>query len=135
MPIKRLKPVKSVVAGKVLAPAKSVVNRTPAEQLAAVTVKIADVTARIRRLRVTAIVAVIAGLAIFVGVIAVTWMFTDYIVFWGLPVVLLGGGVGAFCAKVTGDLGIELVALNSERRALARQIPDQPYGHAPAEAP
>jgi hypothetical protein len=135
MPLKRVKPVQSIVARKALAPTKTLVSRTPAEQFATLDVRIAEVTARMRRLRVAATAAVMGGLAIFVGLMGVTWAFTDYILFWGAPAVLLGGSVGAYCAKVSGELGNDLRALSLERRALAKQIPDQPYGHAPAEAP
>jgi hypothetical protein len=135
MPIKRLQPVKSVVAGEPLKPVKSAVNRTPAERLERVDLQIAEITARIRRLRVLAVSAIVTGLAIFVAVLLVTWIFTDYIVLWGLPVVLLGAGVGGFCAKTNAGLGNELLVLNRERRALAKEVPDRPYGHAPAETP
>jgi hypothetical protein len=135
MPIKRLKPVKSVVAGKALAPAKSVVVMPPPERLRNVEHQIAAITVRTRKLTLLSVFALIGGVVTFGVVVLLTWLFTDYIVFWTGIIAVLGGGASALCAKATGDLGNELRALQRERRELLAQIPQPPYGHAPVEAP
>jgi hypothetical protein len=135
MPIKRLKPVKSVVAGEPLKPVKTVVSRTPEERMAYVDSQITQVTARMRKLKRLSLASVSVGVGLTAGISALFWYQTGSILYWELPLGVLGVAGFAYCAKVNGDLGNELLALAQERRNLAKQFPDSPYFHAPVEVP
>jgi hypothetical protein len=106
---------------KPLGPAKSFVRRTPAEELARIDAQIAETAPRAKRLRTFAGIALIGGLALAAAISAVFWFLKGWIVIWGLPAFVLGGGVAAVCMRSAGALENQLRAQGMGRRKLARE--------------
>ncbi len=115
-------------------PAKSVVHRSPQEQLERIDTEIGATTAALNRAKRMAPLALLGGLVLTAVIMGVTWALTGWIVFWALPVVLIGGGISAMGYKTVAASGQKLAVLNRERRAVEKLLPNQPYGHARPEA-
>jgi hypothetical protein len=116
-------------------PAKTVVYRSPQDQLERIDAHIAAATAAMKKLKRLATVALVGGLGLTVGAMVLIWALTDLIVLWALPGVLVGGGLSAVAYFASAAGGDHLRKLHSERRAVEKQLTGQPYGQAKPEIP